>query len=370
VPYYQRWHITKPAKTYHGSIQPGSPFYDDQVAFVGKDSVLLFLTGNASRLTGMACAGLYRLARVNKFYQLDGVVTDYYIDTDSVAESLTYDAGDLTGPCIFYYPNGQIKEMGLYSKNVRTGRWEYFYDNNQKAKTIIFTDMGPRLLDCYTRDGQVLAEKGNGRFEGVVLSNSTSSPIEYTIKGPVKDGLADGEWKVYSKLVEGMTNVELFSAGNFKSGTSFSVSGKTEYNKTAVSRFESLHPYEMLDYYGQTVFCTNSGPGTFTPDAFAGLKQGIKNVLQTGQYKDYSGWVFLDLLIGTSGDIHQKVIRLSQQNDAFEKDLRNMLDHVQYQPWSRKGQDMPYEKFYIVLVSAGNFVIPEELLINQRRVFR
>jgi YD repeat-containing protein len=370
IRYYHSWHTSKPAKTYHGSIQPGSPFYDDQLAFVGQDSVLLFLNGNASTLSGMACAELYRLARVNKFYQLDGAVTDYYIDTDSVAESLTYDAGELTGPCIFYYPNGQIKEMGLYSKNVRTGRWEYFYDNNQKAKTIIFTDRGPRLLDCYTRDGQVLAKKGNGRFEGVVLSNTLAIPTEYTVKGPVKDGLADGEWKVYSKLVEGMTNVELFSAGNFKSGTSISLSGKTEYNKTALSRFESIHPYEMPDYYGQTVFCANSGPATFSADAFAGLKQGIKNVLQTGQYKDYTGWVFLDLLIGTSGDIHQKVIRLSQQNDAFEKDLRNMLDHVQYQPWNRKGQDMPYEKFYIVLVSAGNFVIPEELLINQRRVFR
>ena len=368
--HHQRWHTTKPVKTYHGSIQPGSPFYDDQMAFVGQDSVLLFLNSNASRLTGMACAGLYRLARVNKFYQLDGVATDYYIDTDSVAETMTYNAGDLTGPCIFYYPNGQIKEMGLYSKNVRTGRWEYFYDNNQKAKTIIFTDMGPRLLECYTRDGQVLAEKGNGRFEGVVLTNTPSNPIEYTIKGPVKDGLADGEWKVYSKVIEGMTNVELFSAGNFKSGTSNSMSGKTEYNKTALSRFESIHSYEMLDYYGQTTNCTNSGPTSFSADEFAGLKQGIKNVLQTGQYKDYTGWVFLDLLIGTSGDIHQKVIRLSQQNDAFEKSLRDMLDHVQYQPWSRKGQNLPYEKFYIVLVSGGNFVIPEELLINQRRVFR
>jgi antitoxin component YwqK of YwqJK toxin-antitoxin module len=340
------------------------------MAFVSQDSVLLFLNGNASRLIGMACAELYRLARINKFYQLDGAVTDYYIDTDSVAESLTYNAGDLTGPCIFYYPNGQIKEMGLYSKNVRTGRWEYFYDNNQKAKTIIFTDQGPRLLECYTRDGQILAEKGNGRFEGVVLTNAPSSPIEYTIKGPVKEGLPDGEWKAYSKFIEGPSNIELFSAGNFKSGTSFSLSGKIKYDKTFISRFESFHPAENLDYYGQTVNCANSGPSSFSTDKFAGLKQGFKNVLQTGQYKDYTGWVFVDLLIGTSGDIHQKVIRLSQQNDAFEKDLRNMLDHVQYQPWSRKGQNLPYEKFYIVLVSGGNFVIPEELLTNQRRVIR
>jgi antitoxin component YwqK of YwqJK toxin-antitoxin module len=49
---------------------------------------------------------------------------------------------NLTGPCIFYYPNGQIKERGLYTKNVRNGKWEYFYDNGQKAKTIIFTDHG------------------------------------------------------------------------------------------------------------------------------------------------------------------------------------------------------------------------------------
>ena len=370
IEYYHSSHIAKPAKTYHGSIQPGSPFYEDEMAFVSQDSVLLFLNGNANRLIGMACAELYRLARINKFYQLDGVVTDYYIDTDSVAESLTYEAGDLTGPCIFYYPNGQIKEMGFYRKNVRTGRWEYFYDNNQKAKTIIFTDLGPRLLECYTRDGQVLAEKGNGRFEGVVSTNTPSGPIEYTFKGPIKDGLPEGEWKAYSKFIEGPSNIELFSAGNFKSGTSFSLSGKIKYDKTFISRFESFHTYEMLDYYGQTVNCADSGPFSFSTDDFAGLKQGFKNVLQTGQYKDYTGWVFVDLLIGTSGDIHQKVIRLSRQNDAFEKSLRDMLDHVQYRPWSRKGQNMPYEKFYIVLVSAGNFVIPEELLINQRRVFR
>jgi YD repeat-containing protein len=370
VKYLQRWHSSKPAKTYHGSIQPTSPFYDDQMAFIGQDSILIFLNGYASRLTGMACAELYRLARVNKFYQLDGVITDYYIDNDSVAERLTYDAGDLTGPCIFYYPNGQIKEMGLYGKNARTGRWEYFYDNGQKEKTIIFTDMGPRLLECYSPNGQVLAEKGNGRFEGTVLTNTLSSPIQYPVKGPIKDGLADGEWTAYSQFIEGPSNVEVFSAGNFKSGTSLSLSGKTKYDKTCVSRFESLHPYEKLDYYGQTVSCADSGPNSFSADAFAGLKQGFKNVLQTGQYKDYTGWVFLDLLIGTSGEIDQKVVRLSQQNDAFEKGIRDMLDHVQYQPWSRKGQNMAYEKFYIVLVGGGNFVIPEELLTNERRVFR
>jgi hypothetical protein len=203
-----------------------------------------------------------------------------------------------------------------------------------------------------------------------VLTNTLLSPIEYPVKGPIKDGLADGEWTAYSKFIEGPSNIELFSAGNFKSGTSISFSGKTRYDNKCVSRFESLHPYEMLDYYGQTVSCGDTGPISFLTDEFAGLKQGFKNVLQTGQYKDYTGWVFLDLLIGTSGDIDQKVIRLSQQNDAFEKDLRNMLDHVQFRPWNRNGQNMAYEKFYIVLVSAGSFVIPEELLINQRRVFR
>jgi hypothetical protein len=37
-----------------------------------------------------------------------------------------------------------------------------------------------------------------------------------------------------------------------------------------------------------------------------GSNKASKIFCKPGQYKDYAGWVFLDLLIGTSGDIRPK----------------------------------------------------------------
>ena len=233
---------------FSGRIRTDSVFYHNQLSFISRDSALFFLDGSASSLSEIPCAVFYRVAPLNKYYQETGHVTDYYLDNDSIAARLSYDNGVLDGPCTFYYRNGKIREKGIYTKNLRKGIWEYYYDNGGKSKTVRFTDSGVYLMDCFKENGEMLAQNGNGRFEGTVLSGTPYSTIELNESGPIKDGVPDGEWKLYSNLLPNPLFVEQFSAGRFIHGVSNpKKTGAKEYEQRSFSTVEGVHPIEVLN---------------------------------------------------------------------------------------------------------------------------
>jgi antitoxin component YwqK of YwqJK toxin-antitoxin module len=360
---------------YSGKIWTDSVFYDHQLSFANRDTVLLFLDEKALRLNEIPCATFYRVVPVNKYYQQNGLATDYYLSNDSIAARLPYNNGVLDGPCLFYYRNGQIREKGTYAKNARIGTWDYYYDNGAKAKTVRFTDTGVYLLDCFKETGEMLAQSGNGRFEGVIQIGMPSNPTELRMSGPVKDGAPDGEWKLYSRFLSHPLFVERFSSGKFLHGTSNSISGKTEYDKKFFSTVESIHPVESLDYYAHSDFCTVAGkleswdPGEPMEKEFTEIGSGFKEVLKSNKYHDYSGWVLLDIQYDKAGQVSAKTVRLYQENEAFRKELMTMLDRL---PKPGKltldGKSTPYERFFVVLVEANEMLIPEEVLYKRRQV--
>ncbi len=178
-------------RTYRGRIKPDSVF-NEQISFVGHDSVLLFLTENSRFVTGITYSDIYRLAPVNKYYQFDGQVTDYYMENDSLAGTYSYKGGKLSGPTVLYYRNGKVRENGEYLDNARTGVWEYFYDNGQRAKSIQFNGNQPLLMECYSKSGEQIAHDGNGSFEGIITTNTATNPLDYNARGGIRDGLPDG----------------------------------------------------------------------------------------------------------------------------------------------------------------------------------
>jgi antitoxin component YwqK of YwqJK toxin-antitoxin module len=362
------------ANIYHGKIHTDSVFYGEQLSFIDDNDVLLFLNAGASKLSRKECAVLYRVTRLNKFYQLDGPVTDYYMTNDSVAARLSYNSGALGGQCSFYYVNGKLKEEGVYVKGVRVGTWDYFYENGKKEKTIDFTDKGPRLMECYAEDGRVLTRDGNGRFEGLVTLGTNQSPMDYRITGNIKDGQPDGEWKIYNKYLTGPANIEKFSSGRFKHGTSYFKTGSREYYEGFYSRFESLHTYELLDHYGQQTICLVSGdhlvsindPVPVTTALYPRLREGIVKIMQTNKYQDYTGWIFLDLKYNETGQIIKKDVRMFVRNDAFKTEILDMLDNMRLDVDAYKGTKITFDKFFVALVEANDVVLPEELLMRQR----
>jgi antitoxin component YwqK of YwqJK toxin-antitoxin module len=373
-----RFTVVRMKGSFNGRIRTDSVFYNDELSFINKDSVLLFLNAGRSALEGIACATFYRVAKLNKYYQLEGVADDYYLVNDSLAARLTYSAGRLNGPCTLFYANGNIQERGTYSDNARSGAWDYYFENGQKAKTVFFTDQGAFLMDCFNENGEVLAQKGNGRFEGTIVTGAINNQLESKMIGMVKNGLPDGQWTYYNKLLPGPAGVEQFMAGKFLHGTSYSLTGTRAYDRNPLGRVESLHPLEFLDYFGYTNFCLMAGKSltidvsrVFYQDPYAKIGEGIRQILKSGRYGEYSGWVLLDLHYDENGQIVAKSVRLYQQNNAFEKDILAMLDGLNDREkliLDKKGT--AFEKFFVVLVDANETVIPEELLVRQRTVSR
>ena len=249
---------SSPAEVYHGKFKPDALF-GTRIGFLGRDSVLVFIGQNWFGQTDLACSQYYRVAPVNKYYQLDGQVTDYYIDNDSIAASFNYEHGVLEGPAYIYYPNGVIKEHGTYQNNAKSGVWEYYYDNGQKERTLQYQFGGVVLVDCYTRNGDVLVRDGNGRFEGMIAPGTGRVTYELLAKGNVKDGVPDGEWNLYSKQVSGPANTEYFSNGKFRHGVSYALAGKFNYTDKVFTSLEGIHTYETLDHYREEPLCRTTG---------------------------------------------------------------------------------------------------------------
>lgn len=360
---------------YHGKIRTDSVIYCHQLSFVNRDTALFFLNESASALCDIACATYYRVARLSPYYQLEGAVTDYYLDNDTVAARLTYKLGVLDGPCTLYYKNGRIREKGVYTGNSRTGIWEYYYENGQKAKTIRMTDDGPYLIDCYTETGELLTRNGNGRFEGMVVAGTSTRPIESKMSGPIENGVPDGEWQIYSTLKHQSSHpmmVEHFGSGKFLGGTSFSKYVTEEYNDKSFSSVESAHTMEALDHYGYNDWCTIAGRyangAAWARKPYPQIDSAVRAILSSGRYINYTGWVLLDMHYDKKGRLSAKSVRLYDKNDAFQADLLAMIDRLPLQePFTLNDRSTPYERFYVLLVQDNDVVIPEEVIDKQRR---
>ncbi|WP_431212671.1 hypothetical protein ACQ86N_44515 [Puia sp. P3] len=78
--------------------------------------------------------------------------------------------------------------------------------------------------------------------------------------------------------------------------------------------------------------------------------------------------MLLDVKYDQRSRVIAKSVRLYQENEAFRNELLSMLDHLM-RPSTLEvdGKDIPFERFYVVLVEANEAVIPEEFLDKRRR---
>jgi hypothetical protein len=357
---------TARAKQYHGSFQPDTLF-DNQLGFVGQDTVLTFLTTSSGAQTGMTCADRYRLTPIDKFYLPDGRVIDYYMDNDSVAATYSFNHGHLEGPVYLFYKNGQVHEHGTYRNDVKYGSWEYYYDNGQKERTLQYDENGfPLVVNCYKKNGDALAQGGNGQFEGKVAFGAGEYVSEVTAKGNLRNGVPDGEWDLFDGKRDGPSNIEYFSGGKFRHGVSWSLLGKDTYSDKWFTRLDGPHPYEVMDHYNQSALCRPAGSDPFYPEMYAELLKGFTDIIKSGTHSSYSGWIFFDLRLDGFGHVLSSTVRLHQQDEGFAEAIRGMTARLVYPLTHPRPDQSPYDKFYIVLVDGNQVVIPEELVRSHR----
>lgn len=89
----------------------------------------------------------------------------------------------------------------------------------------------------------------------------------------------------------------------------------------------------------------------------------------SGNYSDYSGWIFLDVRVDTTGHVTGSAVRLHRPDERFSNSIRAMASGLIYPlPFrSRSSQLAPYDELYIILVEGTQVIIPEEVLQAERQ---
>ena len=358
-----------------------SNYENKQIFFISKDSVKIFLYSRMGRLEGRDCSDIYRIAKINKYFQFEGKVIDYYSSNNSIAAAGNYVEGVMNGEFIYYYENGNIKEKGFYNGNKRTGKWMYYFEKGNIQKVIDFIDTKMFLVECYSEDGKILAQEGNGKFEGDVSIGEPRNLMDVRVKGAIHDGLMSGRWEVQNKLTSSSSFMEYFDEGIFKEGMSESFSGKKRYFDKYLSSFESTHPMESLDYYTQADYCFFKSSAEIplrynaefigVEDYYKELKPVITKVQNELKDSAFSGWAFIKNDISKRGKIENIAIELSNESLAFKAKLIKYLYELdKWSPAEKDRNKIDYYRFTIVLIEGNEVVIPEELLFNGRSVLK
>ena len=355
-----------------------SKLFADQFQFLSNDTVKLFLNAYNGKLIEKDCADVYRIAKVNQYFQFDGEVLDSYVSKGSRYCLTNYRNGIKEGPCTFYFENGKVKETGNYANNLRTGIWTYYFENGLKHKTIEFINDKSRLLECFNITGDTLAQNGNGRFSGEVTIGTAANPIKVRMEGAVKNGIVDGEWKIYNKHLKQPNFVEKFSNGFFISGISNSASGTSTYKQRYQSAFESIQVFDIIDYYSQTDWCLMKNKPSILPKYASSLSMdryfeemgdGLKDILSSNKYANYSGWIFLNTDIDKNGKVAGASVKLVTANAELEQELVDLTKILsKWSPMKVADATVTYSKFVIILLEKNEFVIPEDVLSKQKRI--
>jgi hypothetical protein len=353
----------------------GNTFFDNQLSFRNRDSILLFLNEMRTGMTPQGCATYYRIAPINKYYQVNGDVKDHFVANDQTASILHFEKGVLQGSAEYFYPNGNLKEKGNYANGVRIGTWEYFYQNGIKAKSIRFENNQSFLVDCFMENGKQSVSNGEGKFESDIVAGTIEVPLHMKVIGTVHEGVQTGKWEAYFTKQSDPSNIEEFKQGKFIKGLSKPLIGaQLEYKDNYYCRFENIHPEEGTDHYGQGLYCNSrtSSQGRYTVirSHFDSLHAGMESILKSSKYAEYSGWILIDIKYNENDSISEKSVKLYKENDEFKNAILNMLDkYMVVQPLSKNNKNpIAYERFYILLIEKNEMVIPEEILSQQREI--
>ena len=121
------------------------------------------------------------------YYQSDELDKDIYTEKNILKEEY-YCTGfindcNLNGLYKSYYINGNIKEIGVYKNNSQYDKWNYYYNDEQIQKEIIFDKYGNGNYKSYYKTGELLSAGGYRDYmkEGKWVYYYLNGNIEWTI---------------------------------------------------------------------------------------------------------------------------------------------------------------------------------------------
>lgn len=135
---------------------------------------------------------------VRREYDEEGNITAGYLFDHGkiVGEGIVKEDGLKDGPWKEFYPNGQLKAEGKYSKGIKTGKWVYYYKNGQVEQTGSYDKKGRPKGDWvwYYPSGALLREESylNGLPDGMWTEYAEDGSV--IAEGEYIEGMEEGPW--------------------------------------------------------------------------------------------------------------------------------------------------------------------------------
>ena len=181
------------------------------------------------QITARGSGIYYRIATMDTTnLKFTGKFEDYY-QSGALLLSGSYDTQGLKqGEFLRYYPNKQLYTKGNYKDNEQTGRWEYYYQNGQLGQIIVFSEDDFTVLEFYDVDGNQLITNGTGEWVKDFYPNQGG--INYLYASFV-DGKRTGVWK-YKDQNDKVLLREEYEEGRLKKGKQYNWNTTIKYRET------------------------------------------------------------------------------------------------------------------------------------------
>jgi len=239
-------------------------------------------------------------------------IKDYYRSgvLQMEGNSLIRDALIKEGEFVFYYENGNKKNIAHYYKSRLIGKYDEWYENGLKkaegeyfeSKNGILTNY--KLYQFWNSEGKQTVIDGNGYYEDITK--------DYSEAGNIKNGFKEGVWKgEYDKKYK---YIEEYKKGEIVSGISTDEDNK-EYK------------YDVLE---------------IKPEPMKGVQHFyryiIKNFKTPNEYSNIKGKILTSFIIDKDGQIVEPKIIKSLNETLDQEAIRVLTSYEKWKPAKKRGQ--------------------------------
>jgi uncharacterized protein len=136
---------------------------------------------------------------VRREYSPDGKIVAGYIFKTGIllGEGIIDEAGIKDGSWKEYYPNGMLKNFGVYEKGKRIDKWKFYHPNGQLEQTGAYNKEGKEegVWSWYYATGSLLREESyfNGKIDGHSVEYDETGQI--VAEGEYIEDYREGLWK-------------------------------------------------------------------------------------------------------------------------------------------------------------------------------
>ncbi len=133
-----------------------------------------------------------------RFFDEEGkiIATKFFKGGEEISEGLASLTIHKNGEWNELYDNKQIKVLGNYKNDVKTGTWIYYFNNGQIEQSGAYNDKGQAIGDWkwYYNSGKILRSETfeNGVEEGILTEYAENGSV--ISKGLFAGGLKEGFW--------------------------------------------------------------------------------------------------------------------------------------------------------------------------------